>query len=189
MTAYRAMADEDRDFVVSGWSSSFRLSKYAGALTMERYADVMHGEIAAILARRDTRVLVAYEPGETIDGERPFLYGFLVERVGGPLPYVYYVFVKKFYRQGRERHGLDLGHAAGLFAAAGIDPLAPFSYMFRTSWSDQLTTKIPLAEWDPIPGRFEVPRCSQTRMPQTRMPRSPGPFRTRTRSGSAMSDS
>jgi len=160
VTAYRPMLDVDREFVISAWSSSFRMSPYAGPLAMDTYADVMHAEIEQILARPSTQVIVAHEPGETIDGGRPFLYGFIVRRIGGQRPYVYYVFVKHFYRRGGKRHALDVGHARGLFAAAGINPLAPFSYMCRTLWSDRLATKIPLAEWNPIAGRYEEPKCS-----------------------------
>lgn len=160
MTAYRAMIDEDRDFVISGWSSSFRTSQYAGLVSMRIYAQVMHAVIEEILDRPDTRVLVAHEPGEFDHQGRPFLYGFLATRAGRA-PYVYYVYVKAPFRQGRARHGLELGHAAALFTAAGIDPRRPFGYACRTSLSDRLTDrftgKFPLAQWDPLPARYERP--------------------------------
>jgi hypothetical protein len=161
MTAYRSMLDDDLDFVVSGWSSSFRLSPFAGLIDMRTYADVMHRQIAEVLARPSTVVTVAYEPGEIVEtpaGPRPFAYGFLAQRTDLAAPYVYYVYVKAPYREGRRRLGLELGHAAALFEAAGIDPRSPFRFACRTVIGDQLARKVPLAEWDPLPARFERPQ-------------------------------
>jgi hypothetical protein len=163
MTAYRAMLDSDHDFVVSGWSSSFRTSKHAGLIAMATYADTMHLEIDAILKRSSTSVIVAHEPGEVVmtnAGERPFLYGFIATRNDLPMPYVYYVYVKSAFRRARRRHGRKRGHAEDLFAAAGVDRSRRFGFACRTAISDQIQSdhKIPLAEWDPLPARFERPQ-------------------------------
>ena len=40
--AFRPMIPADRQFVLSGWSSSFRTSRYAGLIRNSRWADVMH---------------------------------------------------------------------------------------------------------------------------------------------------
>lgn len=175
MTArIRPMTSADRDFVVSGWSSSYRESFYAGMLSMETYAEVMHCEIGRVLAHPTTLALVAEEPGETDHAGRPFLYGFVVARQGDvsiptvarsvvgprrggrrkPLPYLYYVYVKTAYRRGRERYGLSKGYAAQLFEAAGIDPARPFAYACQTAECFTLATKIPLGEFNPLPARY-----------------------------------
>lgn len=154
------MTDDDLDFVVSTWSSSYRLSPYAGLLAMATYADVMHREIATILARPSTAVTVAHEPGESVEtpaGPRPFVYGFIAIRTDLPGPYVYYVFVKGAYRRGRRRLGLPEGHATALLRAAGIDPRDPIKFACRTPLGDLAARKTPLAEFDSLPGRFERP--------------------------------
>ena len=163
------MVDADRGFVVSAWSSSFRKSKWAGVISMASYAVVMHGQIEAILRRPSTRVIVAEEPGETVDGVRPYLYGFVAVRTDLPLPFVYYVYVKQQFRRARTRLDLEQGYATQLLAAAGVDPMRPFSYGFRTATGDVLTMdrwrdgeivvprKIPRASWDPLPARYEEP--------------------------------
>ena len=146
------MIASDRDFVVSGWSSSFRQSFHAGMLSMESYALVMHREIARILDHPSTETLVAEELGQTDHLGRPFLYGFLTRRRGAP--YVYYCYVKSPYRRGQLRHGLRAGYATPLFAAAGIDPRAPFGYACQTPYVSKLARRIPLAQWDPLPARY-----------------------------------
>lgn len=157
MTAIiRPMAPSDRQFVISTWSSSYRMSPYAGPLSMATYADVMHREIERIIEHRTTRVLVAAEPGEVDHEGRPFLYGFgaFSAEVLVGAKYVYYIYVKTPYRQGKARHGLHLGYAAQLLAAHGIDPAKPFAYACRTSYCDTLARKIPLATFDPFPARY-----------------------------------
>lgn len=151
---FRAMAATDRDLVVSGWSSSLRMSHYAGFISMKRWASVMHVEINATLDHPDVSTLVAEEIGETDHMGRSFLYGFITwSSTLTAMPYVFYCYVKRPYRRGTEQ-GMVQGHAAQLFAAAGIDPTKPFSYACRTGVCAQLARKVPLAEFDPLPGRF-----------------------------------
>jgi hypothetical protein len=160
------MIPVDRQFVISGWSSSFRTSKTAGLIAMSRWSTIMHTEIGCLIDRSSVTTIVAYEPGEyieTIRGPRPFHYGFLsigepVETSRGWLPYVLYCYVKSGFRRGRERFSLERGYAAQLFAYVGIDPRDPFVYACSTGVVADLAAKIPLAEFNPLPARFQESR-------------------------------
>lgn len=149
----RPMNQDERAFVVSGWSSSYRLSPHAGLLPMHAYAAIMHPVIESILDHRTTRVLVAEAPGEVDDKARPFLYGFLVYREPR---YVYYAFVKSEFRRGRERYQLEQGYGRQLMAAAGIDPARSFEYACHTNFATDLRDagKLPHATFNPMPARF-----------------------------------
>jgi hypothetical protein len=155
VTAFRAMIPEDRDFVVSTWSASYRMSPHAGLLSMKTYAEVMHREVERIIDHPTTAVIVADEPGETDHEGRPFVYGFIARRRDLPhmRPYVYYVYVKTPYRRGRHRK-LPQAMATSLFLAANVDPRRPFTFACFTTYCEQLARKIPLAKWDPMPARF-----------------------------------
>jgi hypothetical protein len=156
MTAtIRAALAADRDFIVSSWSSSFRTSVYAGVLSMATYADVMHREVRRILDHPTTLVLVAAEPDELDERGRQFLYGFVAVRqhMATTEPYVYYVYVKSPYREGRSK-GLGVGYATQLLRAAGVDPRRSFGYAFKTGMCATLASKIPLGEWNPMPARY-----------------------------------
>jgi len=152
MTAFiRPMRNADRQFVISGWSSSYRTSFHAGMLSMASYSDVMHREIARIIDHETTLTLVAEEPGETVDSGKPFLYGFIAAR---PPDYVYYVYVKAPYREGRRKFNLPQGYAEQLLRACRIEPTRHFSYACRTAYCSELSAKIPLAEFNPLPARY-----------------------------------
>lgn len=127
--AFRLMIPADRQFVLSGWSSSFRTSIYAGLIRNSRWAEVMHEEIGAFLDTPDMSVIVACEPGELDHEGREFLYGFIAYAKR----YVYYCYVKKRYRHPRP---YKIGRR--LFEAAGIDPREPFSFAAGTSFSDRI---------------------------------------------------
>lgn len=157
----RPMRQDDVAFVRSAWSSSYRTSHYAGMINMRDYADVMHGQIDSILSHQSTSVLVAEEEGELDHMGRSFLYGFLafhrdlnhyklcdVDKHASRAshPYVYYVYVKSPYRGSR--------YASRLFAAAGIDPSKMFAYACRTPYCADLASKIPLAQFNPLPARY-----------------------------------
>lgn len=143
MITFRPMDSDDRQFVISGWSSSFRKSPYAGMISNERYSDVMHREIAAILDRPTTRTLVACEPEELDHLGRQFLYGFIAVRSTGA-PYVYYCYVR--LGVGFRRRGI----ARKLLHAADIDEAGPFKYAYRTDVVRDLAARIPLATWDRV---------------------------------------
>lgn len=165
---FRPMTADDRQFVISTWSSSFRTSPYAGMIRNDRWSDVMHPETAALIDRATTRTIVACEPSELDHLGRQFLYGFIAT---GPsrMPLVHYCYVKnKFRRRGIARR---------LFDAAGIDPAGGFVYTYRTNiakWilevcrcghprkaherhqtgvCEHFNAKIPGATWDPVPAR------------------------------------
>jgi hypothetical protein len=145
--------DNDRDFVISSWSSSYRVSYAAGLISMSRWASVMRLELGEILGRPNVRTLLAVEKTAPT-----FLYGFITadtttqhERRGRCKvrewpALVYYCYVKAAYRE----HKI----ARGLFAALGIDPSTPFLYACKTPGSTRLANKIPLAKWNPLVARF-----------------------------------
>jgi hypothetical protein len=147
----RPMLAVDRQFVLSGWSSSYRTSDRAGMIPMDEYAEVMHRWIGRILDHPSTVTLVAEQPGETVEDGKPFLYGFVCF---SPPSYVYYLFVKTSYRRARSRYNLASGYATQLLAATGIDPRSPFEYACHTATVSDLARKIPLAEHNPLPARF-----------------------------------
>lgn len=149
----RPMNPDERAFVVSGWSSSYRLSPHAGLLPMHAYAAIMHPVIEATLDHPTTRVLVAAAPGDTDHEGRPFLYGFLVYR---DPRYVYYAFVKSEFRRGRSRFQLGAGYGRQLMAAAGIDPARAFEYACSTKHTTEIRDagKLPHATFNPMPARF-----------------------------------
>ena len=140
MIAFRPMQPDDRKFVISNWSSSFRVSTYAGMISNATWATVMHAEIGALIDRPSTMVIVGWEPDEKDHLGRDFLYGFVAARRGDP--YVHYCYVKHDYRKR--------GFARRLLEAAGVDPDGRFSYSFRTSVLADLAGKMPRAVWEPV---------------------------------------
>lgn len=150
------MTDEDRTFVVSGWSSSYRMSHFAGPISMKRYAKVMHAEIEALLDHPAVETIVATRVGETDHLGRPWLYGFIASSrsiMRDGRPYVLYVYVKLPYRRGKTQ-GMVSGYASMLFEAAGIDPCKPFVFGWQTPASIGLSRKMPFAVFDPLPMRY-----------------------------------
>lgn len=132
MTLYRdadlAPDSDERAFVTSTWSSSYKGSHFAGLIASEDWAAIMHAQLGKLLDRPGTRTLVAGEP----DG---FLYGFIAGDTTRRLPIVYYVYVKDPFR--------ELGYARGLFAALGVDPEQPFIYTCRTAIVSRIADKLP----------------------------------------------
>lgn len=177
--AYRPMAPADRDFVISGWSSSYRTSKFAGLLAMDTYAYVMHREVSRLIDHPRVRTTVAYEPGETIDGTKPFLYGFVavgldpVQLGSAMVPHVLYLYVRGPYRRARSRLGAKVGHATALLAEAGVDLRSPFVYACETNVVTELGPQMaPLSEFNNLPARF-LEHHEQRSSSQER--RNPGP--------------
>lgn len=144
--AYRPALARDHRFIVSGWSSSFRLSDAAGLIAMDDWAAVMHPQIEKVLARPGCTTIVAHNPNDP--DPVADLYGFVALDKRAAVPYVFYVYVKHHHR-GR-------GIARGLFAAAGVDPLRSFAFACRTraSMEAEAADKIPNARWEPLPARF-----------------------------------
>ena len=131
----------DRRFVVSAWSASYKDSHSAGMIGTERWADVMHAEIARVLDQANTTTLVAYEKNDPT-----FVYGFISGVPAESPPVVYYCYTKAAFR----RQGI----ARRLFAALGIDPDNRFTYACRTAVVTRLGGKIPAARFDPNVARY-----------------------------------
>lgn len=141
-TKFRPALPEDESFIVSGWSSSYRMSRDLAFVQMETYADYMHPIIKGVLARPRVQTIVAH--GEVLHGFLTFERS-LYQRP----PLVIYVYVAQPYRRG--------GDARGLFDAAGIDPGQRFEFACRTkmSWElQQLHRKAPLAIYNPYRARY-----------------------------------
>lgn len=141
--AYRRAAAGDETFVVYSWCASFRSSHTAGLIAMDDWRAVMEPQIRKVLSRPGGEVWVAYHPGET--DHVADLYGWLAVERGHALPLVHYVYVKSPFR----KHGI----ARGLFAAAGVDPAAPFFYTCKTYVVHELRHLIPAARWQPLIAR------------------------------------
>lgn len=122
MLAFRpaTSADDDRQFIVSTWSRTFKDSHYAGILDTDDYAAVMHATIKRVLDRPETVAMLACEhddPG--------YLYGHIVGEVeADAVPIVHYLFVKAPHR-GR-------GIARGLVDALGLNARGYFVYTCKT---------------------------------------------------------
>jgi hypothetical protein len=130
---------DERAFVISTWASSYKHSHFAGLISSEDWAAVMHAQLGKLLDRPTTRALVAWDPPA-------FLYGHIVGDTSSPMPVVHYAYVKDPFREA--------GIARGLFAALGVDPVKPFIYTSRTSTVVRLTDKIPFARFSPAAARY-----------------------------------
>lgn len=152
--AYRpATAEEARTFVVASWSASMRTAFTSGFIQDEDYFEIMDAQVAKALARPDVRAVVACASSGASAGSD--LLGFIVADTDERPPLVYYVYVKEHYRRGGAgRLWAGPGIARGLFAAIGVDPEQPFSYVCSTPMCRTLQRKIPLARWQPLLGRF-----------------------------------
>lgn len=152
------MADTDREFVRSAWSSSYRTSEHAGLIPMDWYADIMHPVIDRLLDSEHVRTLVGHEPGETDHLGRPFLYGFVSwsDTLVRGVPYVLYAYVKAPYRRGASKGQPAIGRL--LLESAGVDPRRLFVYACRTGIVEDLVGKLPRARFDPLPARFLEPK-------------------------------
>jgi len=150
MTVYRhadmAPSSDERAFVISTWSSSYKSSHFAGLIASEDWPAIMHAQIGKLVDRPNARTLVACEP----DG---FLYGFIAGDTSRRLPIVYYVYVKDPFR--------EVGYARALFVALGVDPAQPFLYTCRTAIVSRIadnypggTNKIPHAKFAPAAARY-----------------------------------
>jgi hypothetical protein len=143
----RPATTADRAFIVSGWSSSYRMSRDC-TTPMELYAKQKHEEVEYYLAR--AKALVAH-------GETGVLFGVIVYDPSTYVAtinrrqvirdgFVFYVYVASPFRRRRI--------ASHLFAAAGINPYQRFGYACRTQWSWDLRSKIPNAQHDSYRGRY-----------------------------------
>jgi hypothetical protein len=141
--------------VLESWLDSYAAAYTAGLISMRRWSQVMRVELGEILDR--AQVIVAFNP----DDPDPVadLFGFVAYDVRSfRLPYVFYVYVKASYRRWgyRNRRRVGDGVARQLFAAAGIDPTAPFQYAASTPKARELGKKVPLARWNPLLARWPL---------------------------------
>jgi GNAT superfamily N-acetyltransferase len=144
---YRPARDSDRQFIISGGSSSLRMTRDLPLITMEDYAGIMHGQFAKALVRDGVQTIVA--EGSVLAGFITFERGAHVIDERGVLEvvdYVYYVYVAKPFRRN--------GVARELFEAAGIDPMSRFHYAARTKWSWELRNRVPNARYSSLYARY-----------------------------------
>lgn len=148
MILTRHATADDRPFIVSGWSSSYRPSlneTRPGAL----YARQKHEEVNYYLDRCDTLVahgeagvlfgFIAYDPTTYVAGS-----GERRRTLHGSVLYLYVA--EPFRRRGIARR---------LLAMSGIERLSRFGYLCQTRWSWLLRSKLPLAEHEPYRARYE----------------------------------
>lgn len=181
--AHRLATLEDLRFVRQTWIDSYRHSRTSGILpavdgecievkscpscqtrvSVDRgYNAAMGPAIDWLFSRAGVEVWVAFHPDEAPPED---LYGWIcIERgalepvkvrEGGQTfrvlrktrqPVVHYVYVRLPFR--------ELGVAAGLFRAAGVDPRAPFIFTASTGASYRLRDKIPGGRFDTRLARF-----------------------------------
>lgn len=134
---------EDRAFVVSTWSRSFKLSHSAGLISSDDWATVMRPQFEKILERDGVRTLIACERHDP-----DFFYGWIAADTSERVPVLVYVYVKEPYRRRPERI------ARQLFTAIGIDPSQPFVYVCRGPSFSALANKVALARYNPNEVRY-----------------------------------
>lgn len=149
LIAFRPALYRDDAFIVSAWSSSFRLSPSAGLICMDDWADIMHVQIRKMLGRPGVQTIVAHEtdPDIASPGVSDLL-GFACVDTTPRVPYVLYVYVKAAYR--------NAGIARRLLRHAEVDPSKRFDF---ACWTEAVATlgrsgKIPLARHRPLYARF-----------------------------------
>lgn len=136
-----ATSADDRIFLVSTWSRSFKLSHSAGLISSESWPHVMHPELERILDRDGVRAVIACERDDP-----DYFYGWAAGDTSGRTPVLYYVYVKEPFRR--------TGVARRLFAAIGIDPSQYFIYVCRGPSYRQVASRYPLAKYNPNEVRF-----------------------------------
>lgn len=150
--AFRQAQPSDLRFVADAWAKSYcaswalsPLDGYApfGFLDSSQWGAAAVEAAKRHIARETVRTIVAYEDEPW--AARADIYGFLVADTTDPPPLVYYLYTKSAYRRR--------GFARALFAAAGIDPDAPFRYLAQTRSSEEIAAagKIPNARFEPTP--------------------------------------
>lgn len=145
MIQHRPATDDDRRFVVSAWSSSYKHAHQAGMIHTDDWAPIMHKQIERVIAWPSTRTIVAFESKDP-----SHLYGFISGDTSERTPVVFYVYTKEPYRRS--------GHARGLFAALGVNPEQRFLFACKTAIVPTLAGKIPAARFDPATARYPKER-------------------------------
>lgn len=150
---------DERQFVISAWSSSYKGSHFSGLITSEDWPTIMHVQIGKIIDRPATRTLVAAGPQD-------FIYGFISGDPAARVPIVHYCYVKDAFRSRDEGQGQRSGPriARALFAALGVDPARSFLFTCRTADVAQLEGRRDHAEPrlpSKIPGGRFVPAAAR----------------------------
>lgn len=137
---------DDREFVVSTWSSSWKGSHYAGVICAEDWATIMRPQFAKHLDKSGTRTIIACE-----DDDPNYFYGWIAGDPTERPPVVHYVYVKQPYRRHGYKNGVRIGDgiARQLFAALGVDPTKRFVYTCGSPTAVRMRDKIPLARLNP----------------------------------------
>lgn len=149
--AFRHASDSDKRFCADAWSRTYRTAESAGFIDMRHWLPIAVEQCKRYIARSYVTTIIAYEDAEW--ARAADIYGFIVADTTDVTPLLYMGYVKDEYRRR--------GFARALFAAAGIDPTARFSYLCETRSSEALTAagKMPHATFDPVPirtGRKEL---------------------------------
>lgn len=132
---------DDRSFIVSTWSRSFKLSHSAGLIHSDDWPTVMHTQLERILDRDGARALIACDRD---DGD--YFYGWIAADTTDRIPVLHYVYVKEPYRRA--------GIARQLFTAIGIDPAQFFTYVCRGPSYGQFASRVAHARYNPNAVRF-----------------------------------
>jgi GNAT superfamily N-acetyltransferase len=139
--AAEARGTDDRQFIVTTWSSSYKKSHSAGIIYTDDWAPLMRPQFERVLDRAGARALIA------CDRDDPdYFYGWIAGDTSQGTPIIFYTYVKEPYRRA--------GVARALFNAFGVDPTKYFVYVCGTPDAIQLSRKIPLARFNPNEVRY-----------------------------------
>ncbi len=141
MIVYRAATDDDRAFVLSSWSSSYKHAHQSGIIRTESWAGLMRAELEAHLSRPGARTTVASEHKDP-----HHIYGWICGDTSDDVPAIFYVYVKEPYRRS--------GIARDLFKALGVQPHERFVYACKTAIVPTLARSIPAARFNPALLRY-----------------------------------
>lgn len=136
---------EERGFVVSTWSRSYKSRHSAGLITSEDWPAVMHPQLEKHLDRAGARTILAYEKGDP-----NFFYGWIAGDTSERVPVVYYAYVKEAYRRA--------GVARALLDAIGIDPSLFFVYVCDGPSMGWIAGRITHARYNPSEVRYPKQR-------------------------------
>lgn len=149
----RARGQRDRAFVIDSWLESWFTRHAAGCLPKDIHEPAYTRMIEErILARPDTRVLVAVNPyadDPSVEIAGFIAIGTLRHRHGTTqcgAPVLFYLFVKQAYREG--------GCVGELLDAAGLAARSTFCCPFKFPGWESVAARHPSAKWDPLIGRF-----------------------------------
>ena len=165
----RVLSREDPawPFIGASWLESFRESHFAGPVPYDVYREVYPRIIVWYTEREGAELWVAYNPEAS---EQWF--GFVAiernvweGRSKRSLPAIQYIYTKAIFRTKMYRGNGEMrveergaGVARALLAAAGINPLKPFVYGWRTAIAAELVAHKKLSgHYNPLAFRSPKP--------------------------------